>query len=147
MPYEIVWEPKGAVKRFFGRVSDAEVLQSGLEIECDPRFDNLNFVINDVLAGTGPDLGLSLVEKGRTHVVLTEGEWVAEGTFTFPANGRVTLKVHDRALVQQKPLLERWGFWAAVGGGVVAGTTAGIVAAVASSPEPLPTGDVVVALP
>lgn len=50
MPYEIVWEPKGAVKRFFGRVSDAEVLQSGLEIECDPRFDNLNFVINDFLA-------------------------------------------------------------------------------------------------
>lgn len=53
MAYEIVWETKGAVKRFFGHVSDAEVLQAGLDIECDWRFDRLSFVINDFLACEG----------------------------------------------------------------------------------------------
>jgi len=53
MAFEIVWEPKGAVKRFFGRVSDEEVLQAGLEIEADQRFDHLSYVINDFLACDG----------------------------------------------------------------------------------------------
>ncbi len=63
MAYEIVWEPKGAVKRFFGHVSDTEVLQAGLDIECDRRFDQLSFVINDFLACDGFSVSEGTVEE------------------------------------------------------------------------------------
>ncbi len=53
MGYEIVWEARGAIKRFFGHVSDEEVLQAGLDIESDLRFDHLSYVINDFLACDG----------------------------------------------------------------------------------------------
>ena len=63
MAYEIVWEPKGAVKCFFGKVSDVEVLQASLDIECDWRFDHLSFVINDFLACEGFSVSEGTVEE------------------------------------------------------------------------------------
>lgn len=47
MSYEIIWEPKGTVKRFFGRVSSHEMLLSVVEAGGDERFDDMRFVIND----------------------------------------------------------------------------------------------------
>lgn len=50
MGYETRWEPpRGVVKRFFGYVSNKELLQSVIDTESDPRFDDLRFVINDFL--------------------------------------------------------------------------------------------------
>lgn len=49
MPYEIVWEPKGVYRRYFGRSDGAELTQSILDVEGDQRFDELRYVINDML--------------------------------------------------------------------------------------------------
>jgi len=53
MGYEIVWEPRGACKRFFGQVSDAELMRSVVEIEGDHRFDAIRYVVNDFRAVEG----------------------------------------------------------------------------------------------
>jgi len=53
MGYEIVWEPGGVVKRFFGYVSGGELMKAGLDTECDLRFDHLSYVINDFVACDG----------------------------------------------------------------------------------------------
>jgi hypothetical protein len=47
--FEIVWEARGACKRFFGHVSDDDLMESVADIEGDPRFDDLRYVINDFL--------------------------------------------------------------------------------------------------
>ncbi|MBS4097034.1 MAG: hypothetical protein KGZ83_09400 [Sulfuricella sp.] len=49
MGYEIVWEPRGVSKVFFGHVTAEEFMQSLVMVESDPRFDDLSFVINDFL--------------------------------------------------------------------------------------------------
>lgn len=50
MAFEIVWEIRGAYKRFRGHVTDEELLQSSILVEGDSRFDSLRYVINDFLA-------------------------------------------------------------------------------------------------
>lgn len=47
MSYEVHWESQGAIKRFWGVVSSADMLRSVVETEADARFDTLRFVIND----------------------------------------------------------------------------------------------------
>lgn len=47
--FEIVWEVRGACKRFFGHVTDDDLMESVTDIEGDPRFDDLRYVINDFL--------------------------------------------------------------------------------------------------
>jgi len=49
MGYEIIWEPRGVVKRFFGEVTSDDMLKSVADSEGDSRFDELRFVINDFL--------------------------------------------------------------------------------------------------
>lgn len=52
MGYEVRWEARGAIKRFFGDVSGTDMIRPVVEIEADPRFDTLKYVINDFLAAT-----------------------------------------------------------------------------------------------
>jgi hypothetical protein len=50
MGYEVIWEPKGVVKRLFGHVSNNDLMRSSTIIQGDARFDELNFVIIDFSA-------------------------------------------------------------------------------------------------
>ena len=50
MSYELSWEPKGAIKRFFGNVNAGEVQAANNKVEGDARFDGLRYVINDFLS-------------------------------------------------------------------------------------------------
>ncbi len=50
MPYSNVWESRGVCTRFSGFVSAADYIRSAEEICADPRFDDLRFVIKDLLA-------------------------------------------------------------------------------------------------
>src|SRR6218665_1007469 len=52
MSYEVLWESRGAIKRFWGVVSSQDMLRSVVETEADVRFDRLRYVINDFLAAT-----------------------------------------------------------------------------------------------
>lgn len=49
MGYELHWEDRGVVKRYFGHVSGEELLAPVVATEADRRFDSLRFVINDFL--------------------------------------------------------------------------------------------------
>ena len=49
MPYEILWEARGVVKRHHGFLAADELLAASREIQSDPRFDDLRYIINDFL--------------------------------------------------------------------------------------------------
>jgi len=50
MPFTNIWEPGGVCTRFTGFVTAAEYVRSAEEICADARFDDLRFVIKDLLA-------------------------------------------------------------------------------------------------
>ena len=62
MPYANVWESRGVCTRFSGTVSAGEYVRSAEEICADPRFDDLRFVIKDLLAIDGHSIDRSAVE-------------------------------------------------------------------------------------
>jgi len=47
--YEIIWESRGVIKRFFGIVTNHDMVQSVIDTENDVRFDGYRYVINDFL--------------------------------------------------------------------------------------------------
>ena len=49
MAYTNVWEPGGVTTRFIGFVTAEEYVRSAEDICADPRFDELRFVIKDLL--------------------------------------------------------------------------------------------------
>ena len=86
MPYDITWQPRGAIKRFWGYLSAEEFFESGLRITADPRFGELAYMINDFLgvmdhaldrkaieAIAGVRLGASLKNRAlRVAIVSTD---------------------------------------------------------------------------
>jgi hypothetical protein len=97
--------------------------------------------------GAGAHVTVGPFEKGKMKVQVLVGDRKVTDTVSVPARGTVALRVAGDSLLERKPLVQRWGFWAIVGGAAVAGgaTTAAVV--VATAPEPPPTGDTVVVLP
>lgn len=63
MGYELIWEPRGVHKRFYGQVTDGDISGSVARIQGDRRFDALRYVINDFLDGTGHQVPLAAVEE------------------------------------------------------------------------------------
>ncbi|MGE5450479.1 MAG: hypothetical protein ACM3VZ_01375 [Acidobacteriota bacterium] len=57
MSYELIWEPRGVIKRYFGVLTSRDLIEPVERTESDPRFDNLRYVINDFVAVDGLDLG------------------------------------------------------------------------------------------
>ena len=53
MAYTNVWEPGGVTTHFTGFVTAREYVRSAEDICADPRFDDLRFVIKDLLAIDG----------------------------------------------------------------------------------------------
>jgi hypothetical protein len=49
MPFELIWEPSGVYRRYFGRVTISQRRQSFDRICGDPRFDDLRYAITDYL--------------------------------------------------------------------------------------------------
>lgn len=63
MGYELIWEPRGVLKRFYGEVTDNDVAGSVAQIQGDRRFDTLRYCINDFLDGSGHQVSLDAVEE------------------------------------------------------------------------------------
>ena len=63
MSYEIIWEPAGVIKRFFGEINGAELMQAGIDTEGSSRFDELRYVINDFLEVTAFSVGTDHVDE------------------------------------------------------------------------------------
>lgn len=103
--------------------------------------------LNGTSIGEGASVKFGPVEKGRAQVAIeTDGQRVS-ASFNFPASGTLLLRKSGDTVEKQKPLTKRWGFWAAIGGGVAVGAGAGIATAAVVQPEPAPSGDTVVTLP
>lgn len=98
-----------------------------------------------VAAGTHVEIGP--LEKGRLKLEIHIGDRKIIDTVSLPARGKLALRVAGDVLIERKPLTQRWGFWAAIGGVAVAGGATGVAVAVANAPEPPPVGDTVVVLP
>ena len=47
MPYFLQWSDDGLYRKFFGALSGEEIATSNLILHGDPRFDELNYIIND----------------------------------------------------------------------------------------------------
>jgi hypothetical protein len=56
MAYEIAWEPEGVVICYSGFVTARELIESANKIQADPRFDDMQYVIDDLLELKGCDL-------------------------------------------------------------------------------------------
>ena len=62
MPYSNIWEPRGVCTRFCGTVSAGEYVRSAEDICADPRFDDLRFVIKDLLSIDGHSIDRAAIE-------------------------------------------------------------------------------------
>lgn len=47
MAYEYTWEPEGLYRKFFGDVSGEDILKSNFELHEDPKFEKIQYIIND----------------------------------------------------------------------------------------------------
>lgn len=56
MPYELIWEPHGVYRRYFGHVTIEERQRSFDEICRDPRFESLRYTITDYLGVEGYEI-------------------------------------------------------------------------------------------
>ena len=128
--------------------ADVGLLKSGAEVTVQAAPSDATVWFNGVQVGTGALVKVANVGKGRIDITVRQGATtVASGRLDVPESGALTVHQSGNSVAARKPLLQRWAFWAAVGGGAVAlGTTATVVA-VATQPEPPPAGDVVVTLP
>jgi hypothetical protein len=93
MGYEIVWQSRGVIKRYFGHVTSAELLQAVVDTESDGRFDDLRWVINDFLDATSFEVDeqviqdIAVADKGasmsnvdiKVAIVATAPDIVAAG--------------------------------------------------------------------
>ena len=89
MAYELVWEPDGVIKRFFGAVTAREFVQSVESIQGDYRFDDARYVINDFSAVT---------EHSLSQEALTEVAVLQFGAYSSNPNCRVVYVTTDEAL-------------------------------------------------
>ncbi len=69
MPYELIWEDKGVCRRYFGHTDSVELARSVLEVEHDARFDQLRYVLNDMLASEG----VSITEDALAEISAVDG--------------------------------------------------------------------------
>lgn len=125
----------------------ATLAKAGGTLEITTGSPDARVLLDGALLGEGAKVVVGPVEKVKLKLRVELGDRTVTDTVSVPARGTLALRVAGDDLVERKPLTQRWGFWAAVGGAAVAGgaTTAAVVAATA--PPPDPTGDTVVVLP
>ena len=52
MSYKNNWEDNGLHRKFTGKITGQEILESNLSIQGNPRFDHIKYVLNDFLSIT-----------------------------------------------------------------------------------------------
>jgi hypothetical protein len=112
--------------------------------------------LNGVLVGTGRKVRIPRLDRGSYSArVEAPGYAPAERMVEVPNRGRVLLQAKlipaslgtESQIVTQKPLLERWIFWAATGTVAAGAVTGAVILATTHAPAPPPEGDVQVVLP
>ena len=89
MAFELIWEPHGAYKRFWGFVSIPEFIESSAKLHGDRRFDSIRYVINDYLGVEGHEVS----EEAIAGIAA-----VSIGGQAINANFRIALVTTDAAI-------------------------------------------------
>lgn len=90
MPYDLTWERHGVYKKFSGKVTAEEFMESSSIVYNDPRFDRLLYTINDFL-----DVTETSITKTDTVKICGYG---IGSMFTNPRLIRATV-ARDRTIV------------------------------------------------
>lgn len=53
MPYTNTWESEGLYRKFVGKISGVEILESNFELHENPNFQAIKYIINDFMEVTG----------------------------------------------------------------------------------------------
>jgi hypothetical protein len=86
LAYAIAWEAAGVRKRFSGHVTDEEPMRSVVEVESDPRFDDLRYVVNDFLAELHAASPLDRYPTRIFSAIDQAEDWIAEPPPEFPTD-------------------------------------------------------------
>ncbi|MBK9648488.1 MAG: PEGA domain-containing protein [Deltaproteobacteria bacterium] len=129
----------------------ATLSDAGTTLKVNTGFDDAIVRIDGATVSQGGDAEL-LLSRGEYLLTITSAEGGGEvsQTLEVPLTGTLLYKVDWKggpALVELAPLVQRWTFWAALGGSAAAAGVVSAGVALALQPEPLPDGDVVVTLP
>lgn len=92
MSYSITWEPDGVLVEFSGALGARDLIHSTRQVHADSRFDEANYIINDLSAITGYQLS----EDG-----LRELSAINYGAFASQPNCRIVYVTTDAALAHQ----------------------------------------------
>jgi len=90
MPHTYTWEPGGLYRKFTGAISGEEILESNFELQIDPNFKKIDYIINDFTAVTG-------------HSIKTAHTNAYASTDEIASNNKGDLKV--AIVVTQGPLI------------------------------------------
>ena len=90
MPYTNTWETDGLYRKFTGKISGDEILESNFELHTDPDFQKIKYIINDFTEVTGHS-----IETIHTKVYALTDEMVS----------RTKGKLKIALVVTQDPLI------------------------------------------
>ena len=91
MPHSILWESDGLVRKFSGQISGEEILESNFALQAHPKFQTINYIINDFTEVTSHS-----IEKSHTNAYATTDEIIS--------NEKGKLKI--AIVVNQESLIE-----------------------------------------
>ena len=91
MPYVNTWETDGLYRKFTGNISGVEILESNFELQADPNFQKIKYIINDFIEVIGHSIETSHTQvyadtddiasntKGRLKIalVVTQGSLIS----------------------------------------------------------------------
>jgi hypothetical protein len=69
MPCDIIWEPQGVRRHFYGHMSPSDLLHSIEAVHGDMRFDDLHYSLNDFLDVTSSDIEPNTLMEGAAHAI------------------------------------------------------------------------------
>jgi len=91
MSNKLIWEPKGLYRKFTGEVIGDEILESNFELQRHPKFESIDFIINDFLEVTG-----FKIDTNHTKTYAKTDEIAANTKFTL----KIAIVVNQDALTE-----------------------------------------------
>ena len=86
MAYELIWEPDGIHKQFSGFVTGREFIESVENVQADPSYDDIRYVINDFSEVNGHEV---------SEDVLVQLAAINYGAYSSNPNCRIAFVTKD----------------------------------------------------
>lgn len=134
---------------------EATLTAPGATVEINTGHAEGLVFVDEIPVGSGRAVTLMIARGEHTIQAMVPDHKPAVLTLEVPISGELSYTAHVVPLTSPEestidtvvPLTRRWTFWAAVGGGAAGAAATATVLAIVLSPDPPPTGDIVVTLP